>query len=81
MPGREQARETTNGVSIARRWAEYLVAVLSGNIAYLFVEPELPTIMRHRMFRVDFGLAVDFLICVAAYVLVRAARAWSSTEG
>jgi hypothetical protein len=30
--------------------------------------------MRHRMFRVDWGLAIDFLICVLAYGLVRMLR-------
>ena len=54
-----------------RRWGEYLIAILGGNIIYLFIEPELPTIMRHRMFRIDLGLGIDFLICVAAYGVVR----------
>ena len=75
MTGREHADEQVNGgVSTARRWAEYLVAVLSGNVAYLFIEPGLPDFMRHRIFRVDLGLGVDFLLCVAAYGLVRLAR-------
>jgi hypothetical protein len=30
--------------------------------------------MRHRMFRLDFGLVVDFLICVAVYGLIRLLR-------
>jgi hypothetical protein len=70
----EQAEEQPTGaVSTARRWGEYLIAILGGNIIYLFIEPELPTILRHRA-RIDAGLAVDFLICVAAYGLVRLAR-------
>jgi hypothetical protein len=75
MPGREETNERTeNGVSNSRRWAEYLVAVLAGNVAYLFIEPQLPTAMRHRMFRVDLGLAIDFLMCVGIYGLVRLVR-------
>lgn len=66
-------------VSTARRWAEYLVAILAGNVIYLFIEPDLPIVLRHRMFRIDPGLAIDFLICVAAYGLVRLAR--GSREG
>ena len=81
MAGREQTGEPlTGGVSKARRWAEYLVAVLVGNIVYLFIEPELPSAMRHRMFRIDLGLAINFLICVAAYGLVRLARLRSSAR-
>jgi hypothetical protein len=75
MRGREETNETvSNEVSLSRRWAEYLVAVLAGNIAYLFIEPQLPAAMRHRMFRVDLGLAIDFLMCVALYGLVRLVR-------
>jgi hypothetical protein len=77
MAGREVTHGTVEGhgaISTARRWAEYLVAVLAGNIAYLFVEPELPDVMRHRMFRVDLGLAIDFLMCVGIYGLVRLVR-------
>lgn len=84
MAGREVMNGTVDGhegVSIWRRWAEYLVAVLAGNIAYLFVEPELPTVMQHHMFRIDLGLAIDFLICVAIYVIVRFVRtAFSQSE-
>jgi len=81
MPGREQANQNeqmAGGVSMARRWAEYLIAILAGNIAYLFMEPGLPTFLRHRVFRVDLGLGLDFLICVGAYMLVRLARPWGS---
>jgi hypothetical protein len=62
--------DTSEGVSIGRRWAEYLVAILLGNIIYLFIEPQLPTVIRHRMFRVDLGLGIDFLICVAIFGVV-----------
>jgi len=77
MAGREVTNGTMQGqgaISTARRWAEYLIAVLAGNIAYLFVEPQLPDFMRHRMFRIDLGLAIDFLMCVGIYGLVRMVR-------
>jgi hypothetical protein len=81
MTQRAQANERTiGGISTARRYAEYLVAILAGNILYLFVEPQLPPGMRHRMFRVDVGLAIDFLICVAAYGVVRMFRGQSTVE-
>jgi hypothetical protein len=82
MSGRE---ETNSGiesrVSTARRWAEYLVAVLAGNIIYLAIEPQLPNPLRHRMFQVDLGLAIDFLICVSLYGLIRLVRGSGDHRG
>ena len=79
MPGREETdSRTSGGISTARRWAEYLVAILGGNILYLAVEPQLPSFLRHRMFQVDLGLALDFLICVALYGLIRLVRGSAS---
>jgi hypothetical protein len=66
--------ESSGAVSTARRWGEYLVAVLGGNIVYLAIEPQLPVALRHRMFQIDLGLAIDFLICVVLYGFVRLAR-------
>jgi hypothetical protein len=75
MRGREETNSgTSGGVSTARRWAEYLLAVLGGNVIYLAIEPQLPAPLRHRMFQVDLGLAIDFLICVSLYGLVRFVR-------
>ena len=71
----------SGGVSTARRWAEYLLAVLAGNIIYLAIEPQLPNPLRHRMFKVDLGLAIDFLICVALYGVVRLARGPGNRPG
>jgi hypothetical protein len=76
MRAEETNSGTSGGVSAARRWAEYLVAVLSGNIIYLAIEPQLPIPFRHRMFQVDLGLALDFLICVVFYGFIRLARGW-----
>jgi len=78
MPGREETnQELSRGVSTARRWAEYLLAVLGGNVLYMLVEPQLPLAFRHRLFHVDLGLGLDFVICAALYGLVRVARGWS----
>jgi hypothetical protein len=75
MRGREETdSEPRNQVSTGRRWAEYLVAILGGNIVYLAIEPGLPMALRHRMFQIDAGLAIDFLICVALYGVVRLFR-------
>jgi len=75
MRGGEEANSEMQGrVSTARRWAEYLLAVLGGNVIYLAIEPQLPTSLRHRMFQVDLGLAIDFIICVVLYGLIRLVR-------
>lgn len=81
MVERERTEEPRTGeTSTLRRWSEYLVAILAGNIVYLFAEPQLPTALQHRVSRIDLGLGVDFLICVTAYGAVRLARAWTSTR-
>jgi hypothetical protein len=82
MRSREETNsEMSGGVSTARRWAEYLLAVLGGNIVYLAIEPQLPIPLRHRMFQVDLGLAIDFLICVALYGLIRLVRGSGDRPG
>ncbi len=60
------------------RWAEYLFAILAGNIIYLLLEPHLPAAIRHQIFRVDWGLGFDLGICVAVYGVIRSVRKlWS----
>ena len=47
-----------------------LVAVLAGNLIYLALEPHLPPDARHVPFRLDWGIVVDFWICLVCYGLV-----------
>jgi hypothetical protein len=55
-----------------RRWLEYLAAIVIGNaIYYLSFVPHLPEALRHQGFQMDFGVVVDFLVCVGVYGLVR----------
>jgi hypothetical protein len=55
-----------------RRWVEYFAAILLGNaIYYLSLSPHLPDTFRHQGFQMDLGVAVDFLVCVAVYGLIR----------
>ncbi|MGO9643070.1 MAG: hypothetical protein ACLP1Y_17400 [Candidatus Acidiferrales bacterium] len=61
-------------VSLARRWGEYVLAILAGNILYLLIEPQLPTALHHRLFRVDAGVLIDFVLCVLIYGGIRLAR-------
>jgi ABC-type uncharacterized transport system permease subunit len=56
----------------ARRWIEYLAAILLGNaIYYLSLSPHLPAGLRHEEFKIDLGMLLDFGVCVAAYWLIR----------
>jgi hypothetical protein len=48
-----------------------LLAVLAGNIVYYSVERYLPPIAQHQIYRIDWGLAVDFWLCLACYGLVK----------
>ena len=51
-----------------KRLLEYLAAILAGNAIYFLVlSPVLPEALRHRPFREDWGLLVDFVVCVAVY--------------
>ncbi|MGD1148866.1 MAG: hypothetical protein ABR961_13050 [Thermoanaerobaculaceae bacterium] len=37
---------------------------------FLIVSPRLPEAARHTPFAFDIGLAIDFVICVAIYVVL-----------
>jgi hypothetical protein len=56
-----------------RLW-RYLIAILAGNAIYFAVERFLPPRAQHHPFQIDWGLAVDFWICVACYGIVRLIR-------
>jgi hypothetical protein len=54
-----------------RRYAKTLIAILGGNFLYYVVlYPYLPRSARHRLYQLDWGLAVDFWLCVACYGLI-----------
>jgi ABC-type uncharacterized transport system permease subunit len=55
-----------------RRWLEYLVAIILGNIIYYFsLYRHLPGSLQHQGFQMDLGVLVDFVICAAVYGLIR----------
>jgi hypothetical protein len=55
-----------------RRWLEYFAAIILGNAIYYFsLLPHVPAPLRHQEFHIDWGVAVDFVVCVAAYGLIR----------
>ena len=54
-----------------RRYWKTLAAVLGGNLIYFgILYPYLPPVARHRPSRLDWGLLVDFWICLALYGLL-----------
>ena len=59
----------------ARRLLEYVAAILLGNAIYLLsLRHHLPKALQHEIFEIDWGLAVDFLVCVGVYGLIQWAK-------
>ena len=55
-----------------RRWLDSLLAILAGNALYFLVlMPRVPRWLVHQPFRLDAGLLLDFLLCLAIYGLAR----------
>jgi hypothetical protein len=55
-----------------RRWLEYLAATVLGNLIYFYsLGPFLPPSLQHTSHYLDMGSLVDFLTCVAVYLLIR----------
>lgn len=55
-----------------RQWFEYLAAILIGNsIYFLSLSAHLPADLRHQTYKIDLGMALDFVICAAVYGLIR----------
>jgi len=55
-----------------RLW-RYLLAILLGNAIYFGIESYLPVGLQHHR-AVDWGLAVNFAICVGCYGIIRLIR-------
>jgi len=55
-------------------WWRSLAAVLAGNLIYLLAEKHLPPRAQHQPFAFDWGLLVDFWICLVCYGLIRMIR-------
>lgn len=62
-----------------QNWLVSLAAVVGGNALYFLVLlPGLPPGWVHQPFRFDRGLALDFVLCLALYLILRSvsARLW-----
>lgn len=53
-----------------RRFFIALAAVVLGNAVYLLLMPYLPEKAQHDPFRLDWGLVLDFWICLVVFNLL-----------
>ena len=62
---------STSESAVLRQYWKTLVSVLGGNFLYfVIVYPILPPVARHRPSQLDWGLLIDFWICLALYGLL-----------
>ena len=54
-------------------WRSFIAVVL-GNAIYFGVERFLPVRAQHQTYQIDWGLAVDFWMCLVCYALIRLIR-------
>ena len=53
------------------RFWHALIAVLAGNAVYfLLLEPRLPARARHQLYQLDWGLVVDFWVCLCFWGVI-----------
>jgi len=55
---------------LPKNFWQSLIAVVVGNAIYFLLMPYMPLRARHTTFRFDFGLVVDFWICLVIYGLL-----------
>jgi hypothetical protein len=57
-----------------QNFVDALTAVLGGNAIYYLLMPHLPRVARHSLFKEDWGLLLDFVICTVIFAGVKYAR-------
>jgi hypothetical protein len=67
---------TVSKPTVLMNFLQALLAIILGNVVYFALVPSLPPAARHRPFRVDLGMVLDFWFCLVAYGLIRTARKW-----
>jgi hypothetical protein len=67
---------TVSKLSVQLNFLQALFSIILGNVVYFALVPSLPLIARHRPFRVDLGMVIDFWFCLVIYGLIRTARKW-----
>jgi hypothetical protein len=56
------------------RLLRYLIAIILGNAIYFWLMPHLPPKAQHQSFVMDWGVVLDFCICLACYTVIRMIR-------
>ncbi len=80
MPTQNQTRDSNESTTQQPRnfftrtlpWAKSLLAILAGNTLYYAFQPHLSEFWQHKLFQIDAGLGLDFILCAAMYIVVRA---------
>lgn len=57
---------------ITMNFLDALLAVMAGNAAYFLLMPHMPLWARHVPMRLDFGILVDFWLCLVIFGIVKA---------
>ena len=57
-----------------KRFWQSPIAVLAENAIHFSTERFLPERAQHQLYQIDWGLAVDFSICLACYGVLRLMR-------
>jgi len=55
---------------IIGKFTKIFVAVIGGNAVYYIFEDRLPDIFHHKLFTFDWGLLLDFWVCVFLWVIL-----------
>lgn len=63
-------------LSVSANFLHALAAVLAGNAAYFLLMPYLPPGARHSIFKLDWGLAVDFWFCLVIFGAIKTLVRW-----
>jgi hypothetical protein len=69
-------RAVVSKLSVRLNFLQALLAIILGNVVYFSLLPTLPLVARHRPFRVDLGMVLDFWMCLVIYGLIRTVRKW-----
>jgi hypothetical protein len=67
---------TVSKLAVQLNFLQALFAIILGNVVYFALVPSLPLIARHRPFRIDLGMVIDFWFCLVIFGLIRTARKW-----
>jgi hypothetical protein len=56
---------------VKHRLLRQFIAVVAGNLIYLAIQSHLPPRGQHQLYKIDWGLAIDFWICLVCYGLLK----------